>query len=177
MTILDAVTIDKIFCLAAKEHRVERNLLKAVAIVESSLDQRAIRFEPTFLEWMKKQPTWPKYQDRDPNEIASSYGLMQIMYTTAENLDFEGPGEELFNPVLNIMLGAKLLRQLWDGLYEGKFKIAPHWKCWPQDVVLARYNGGFRGNPDENGMLRNYQYTVKVRNAYIKVLCEKQGCE
>ena len=55
---------------------------------------------------------------------------MQIRQTTAQGLGFSGDWERLYDPAVNIDLGAKLLRQLWD-----------RFKGNAADVVAA-YNGG-----------------------------------
>ena len=139
-------------------------------MVESSLNPMAFRHEPAFWQnYMKDKPEW---KDRDPQEVSSSYGLMQIMYTTAWGLGFRGAGIELYNPVYNIELGAKLLRQLYDGL-----KPKSSYKCWPWEAVLARYNGGSSGNPGPDGGLRNYQYTRKVLQAYWSIREKEVDCD
>jgi soluble lytic murein transglycosylase-like protein len=171
LVLLDAESVEKLFCISAKRWNVERNVLRAVAEVESSMDQRAYRFEPRFWDtYLKNNPRW---RDRDPKEVSASYGLMQIMYTTAAQLGFDGPGEELYNPAFNIELGARLLADLYQ-----KIQPADYYKSWPVEIVLARYNGGSGGNPNkETGALRNYQYTRKVLAAYWRIRAKGNGCQ
>lgn len=159
------VDLDLVFCSTAKQFGLEKLQLKAVAMVESSLRPRAFRFEQAFWDnYLKNNPIW---KDRNPQEVSSSYGLMQIMYTTAVALGFpqDGNPEDLYNPVYNIELGAKLLRQLMDKSY-GWF-----------DVSLSRYNGGYGGNPGADGSLRNASYVNKVRQTYWNLRKTEENCD
>lgn len=161
--------LDRIFCVTAKEFGVERELLKAIGVVESNLKPNAYRFEPKYWErYMKDNPEW---KDRDPKEVSSSYGIMQIMYPTAVAAGFTGPPEELFNPVISIRLGAKLFMS-W---YNEALKLKGC-KAWPTEIALARYNGGKVGNPRDDGTLRNQEYVDKVKVAYWKVRQSMRGC-
>lgn len=157
------VDLEKIFCMMAKKYQIERALLMAICQVESAFKVDAYRYEPAFWEWLKEK--YPGVWDhRDPKEVSASYGLMQVMYTTAWNLGFRGAGEELYEPVVNVELACRLINQIQAGI-----KPAAHFKCWPVEIVLARYNGGSMGNPDTGGGLRNYQYTRKVLKAYWEI--------
>lgn len=67
--------------------------------IESSFDPKAYRAEPRL---------------RD-----GSYGLMQLLGSTARGLGFAGDLDALFDPEENIPLGMKDLRQSWDFLVSG----------------------------------------------------------
>ena len=77
---------------AAATYNVPESWIRATIQTESSWDPNAFRNEPTI-------------QD-------ASYGLMQLLWRTAKGLGFTGAATELYNPALNIDLGAKLLGQL-----------------------------------------------------------------
>jgi hypothetical protein len=158
--------LNQLFCMNSKKWGIDKGILKAIAMVESSMQQFAFRYEPDF--WANYGPRmiakFPQLEGMDPKEVSTSYGLMQIMYTTALGLGFDGPGEELYNPVLNIELGARLMNQLWNSL-----KPEPNFKGWPIEICLARYNGGSYLNPGPDGSLRNYAYTRKVLKAYWQI--------
>lgn len=127
--------LDLIFCTMAKKYQLEKNLLKAMALVESKLDVRAYQYEPEFFEqFLKLEDKW---KDKDPKIVSSSYGLFRIMFTTAWQLGFRGQAEDLYNPAINTELGAKLLRQLKD-----KVRTSPNIHLWPLDIALARWHGG-----------------------------------
>lgn len=154
---------DKHFCVAGKKYNLKKLLLKAVAITESSLDPKATRFEPLFWErYMKDKPEW---KDKDPKLVSSSWGLMQLMYPTAVGLGFSGSAEELCEPMTNIMLGAKFIRQLVDRATQQRLCDRHYWLS-PLNIALARYNGGPWKNPDDNGVLRNQKYLRKVLKAW-----------
>lgn len=86
------IDLDKVFCMVSKKNRIEKLWLKAIAIVESNLDPKAYRFEPGFWErYLKNNPEW---SDKDPKRVSASYGVMQLMYTTAWLLGFRGEPED-----------------------------------------------------------------------------------
>jgi soluble lytic murein transglycosylase-like protein len=158
---VEKVDLGPIFCQNAKTYSIPKLLLKAVGITESALDPNAYRFEPAYWEWLKK--TYPgKWDSRNPREIAASYGVMQLLYTTAaalalgDNFDFH----DLFNPVINIGLGARLLRTELTRIEASGIHVLT--QQWPYKIVLARYNGGPSGNPRPDGTLRNQPYVDKV---------------
>jgi soluble lytic murein transglycosylase-like protein len=150
---------DKMFCVAGRKWQIKTLLLKAVAITESSLDPHAYRFEPLYFErYMADKPEW---KDKDPKIVSASYGLCQIMFPVAVNLGFVGTTEELCDPMINIMLGAKLIRQLIDRVTKQRLTDQFYWLSNAQ-ISLSRFNGGSWKNPDETGVLRNQKYVRKV---------------
>lgn len=163
------VDLDKLFCMNGKKYKLEKLWLKALAIIESSLNPRAYRFEPAFWEkYLKNHPDW---KDRDPKIVSASWGIGQIMFTTAWALGLrtqpdEAMAEDLCNPVINIELYAKLLRQNLDKLQKDKLKLKFSWLDMFA-VALARYNGGSLLNPGEDGKLRNQSYVDKVTKAWF----------
>lgn len=76
------------------------------------------------------ESTWnPNAKREEPKINDASYGLMQVLYTTAKKLGYTGPPEGLFDPSTNINLGTKLLFQLWSKYHN-----------WTD--VIAAYNAG-----------------------------------
>ena len=162
--------LDRIFCMMGKKYKIKKLILKAVAVTESSLNERAYRYEPGFWDrYMKGKSEW---EGRDVAEVSASYGLMQLMYATATWLGFKGSGEDLYNPVINIELGAKLLRKLLD-----KVKVESS-ALWSIEIALSRYNGGAWRNPDKFGKLRTQKYVNKVLDNWCKLRKkEKEECD
>ena len=162
--------LDLIFCTMAKKYRLEKNLLKAMALIESKLDVRAYQYEPEFFEQhLSLQDEW---KDKDPKIVSASYGLFRIMFTTAWRLGFRGQAEGLYNPVINTELGAKLLRQL-----KVSVRTTNNIHLWPLDIALARWEGGSTGNPGADGLLQDQPYVNKVLAAYWGLIGEGDDCE
>lgn len=98
---------------------------------ESSGRADAFRFEPAF--WAKYLAGKPEYLNEEPRRVASSYGLMQVMYSTAREHGYSGDPELLFNIPINLEIGCTVLAALWA------------WAGGDKRKALAAYNGG-QGN-------------------------------
>lgn len=165
--------LEKLFCLYGKKYGIKKLLLKAVAEVESGFNQTAYRYEPGF--WKRYLEGKPEWAGQDPAVVSASYGLFQLMWTTAASLGFKGTQDDLWNPVFNIELGAKLLRVLID-----KVRKRQAWdgsRLWDIEIALACYNGGTVGNPDEKGNLRNQRYVDRVLEAYGRFKKSEKECD
>ncbi len=169
---------NKLFCVMGKKYGIKKLLLKAIATRESSLDERAFRYEPDYWprhkDWILK--SWPELAGRDVAELSSSYGLMQILFVTAWALGFRGTGEELYDPTTNVMLGAKLINQLISKVRaSGVISKFPFLSDW--EIVLCNYNGGAKGNPDDKGKLRNQAYADKVMRLFYELKSREKECD
>ena len=162
---LDKAELDKIFCLMAKKYGLKKLFLKAVAICESSLDTTAYRYEPAF--WKRYLKDNPEWKNREQTEVSASYGLMQLMYTTAWGLGFRGSGEDLYDPVINV--------ELIDNIKKNRIHFNTPFN--PLSVAMARYNGGSYKNPDKEGWVRNDKYMRRVFKEYQKLLETEKDCE
>ena len=117
---------------AAHERGLDPNLVEAVVICESSGRTDAFRFEPMFYErYLKGRPQWA---GQNPRRVASSYGLMQVMYTTAveHGFSYDAP-EYLFIPTVGLDMGCTVLAAFLE------------WAGGDVLKALAAYNGG-QGN-------------------------------
>jgi hypothetical protein len=110
---------------------VDPLLLEAVSFQESSWRADAFRFEPAFYERYLKGK--PQFKGQVPRRISSSYGLFQVMYSTALEHGFSDEPEVLFVPFTNILMGARILKSLLS------------WAGGDVAQALAAYNGG-KGN-------------------------------
>lgn len=167
---LTKLDYDKLFCKYGKENRLPKLFIKAVAVAESALDERAYRYEHNF--WLKYLANHKDWKDREPSEVSASYGLMQLMFTTAHSLGFSGTPEELYNPVYNIALGAKLLRKNINIVHKRNMQS----RYSDYEISLARYNGGGYKNIDKNGKLRNIKYVKKVMRIYRDLEKKEKEC-
>jgi len=117
---------------AGHEHGLDPDLIEALVICESIGCADAFRFERGFyLQYLKDNP---KYAGHNPRRIASSYGLCQVMFTTAQLFDYpyEEP-EYLFIPAINLEYGCRILGDLLE------------WADGDAMKALAGYNGGKGG--------------------------------
>ena len=112
----------------AKAHGLDPLLVEAVIQQESSGHPDAFRHEPGFFLRYVKNNT--RFSGADARRVASSYGLMQVMYPTAVDHGFDGEPEELFLVPINIEIGCRVLAKLM-----ARFK-------GDTLLVLAAYNGG-----------------------------------
>ena len=139
---------DSEITLLAGEHNFDPTLIESLILVESGGRADAFRFEPKFWEkYLKGKEPWV---NQVPRRVASSYGLMQIMYTTAREAGYHGQPEGLFVPIVNLEWGCRHLSKL---------------RAWATGAVpsmLAAYNGGKRGNEPGTVPLRNQVYADKV---------------
>lgn len=129
---------------AAKTHGIDADLLEALVLVESGGKADAFRHEPKF--WDNYLKDDPRFKDKNPRRVASSYGLAQCMYTTALQYGFRAEPEMLFLPDVNLDLGAKILAALLKR-FNGNVEKA-----------LQAYNAG----PGNVGSPRAKVYSEKV---------------
>jgi soluble lytic murein transglycosylase-like protein len=107
---------------------LDPNLVEAVVITESSAHTDAFRFEPAFFDRYLKGK--PEYAGQIPRRIASSYGLAQVMFSTAQQYGFVGHPELLFVPDVGLRYGCLHLRAMLT------------WAGGDVHRALAAYNGG-----------------------------------
>lgn len=132
-------------------HGLDPNLVEAVVIAESSGYTDAFRFEPGF--YRRYLESNPEYANQNPRRVSSSYGLCQVMYTTAQQYGFSGKPEELFVPEVGLQYGCLHLRRLMA------------WAKGDTRKALAAYNGG-QGNYTASDPQR---YASKVLKLYASV--------
>lgn len=144
----------------AKVNNIDYRLLLATAKAESNFDNTAHRPEPGFYKKYLKQNAagWAnQYKTifkniKEPSEdllihiFSSSYGMCQIMYSTALSNGFKGKPHELYNEDINLNIAAKYLGHLYSRYPEIRTSHVERMK-----FTIAAYNTG-RGSI--NSMLR-----------------------
>ena len=122
--------------VAARDFGLEPDLLEALVMAESSGHADAFRHEPEF--WRRYLAHNPEYKHNNPRRVSSSYGLCQVMYSTACDLGFKAEPEMLFVPSVSLHFGAMYLARLlrW---------AEANGKTGSYAQALAAYNGG-QGN-------------------------------
>ena len=122
---------------------------------ESAWDTKAERCEPAFYEkYLSDNDEWQRRIEDHGWQIchvASSWGLMQIMFVTAWERGYRGNPTALTVPEVSLLYGTKHLAWLLDR-YEGIAGIA--------DMVAAYNAGNVRLN--DNGQYVNQPYVDYV---------------
>ena len=131
---------DEIIKPLAEAYGVDVALIKATMAQESSFNEKAFRAEPQIND--------------------GSTGLMQILMRTAKALGYTGDAMGLYDPSVNIMLGAKLIAQ---NITQAEGNL---------DIAISAYNAGFSAERphdakrDNEGNLINQSYVNKVKTYY-----------
>jgi hypothetical protein len=142
--------------VAARDHGIGEDFLRALILTENDqVDPLAIRFEPSF--WANyvegrgeylRHPWYPW-----PEVLASSYGLVQVMFTSAEwaanrfGVRWSGSPWDLFVPSTNLAMGAAILghKMTQFGVRDG----------------IAAYNAGTPRRIGTTGTLANEAYVAR----------------
>lgn len=115
----------------AAAHGLDADLVEAIVIAESNGYTDAFRHEPDFYRQYLAHNA--EYAGLNPRRISSSYGLMQVMFTTAQHYGFQDHPELLFVPEIGLSYGCLHLAQLL------------RWATGEIRKAVAAYNGG-QGN-------------------------------
>jgi soluble lytic murein transglycosylase-like protein len=149
---------------AATQAKIDGRLLQAICTVESSLNPRAIRFEPNYA-WVYQTAQFAKKlnisQDTESACQRFSYGLGQVMGAVAREYGFKEHLMELFadtnqSVIYSAMHLAKFLK--------GKPKI--------EDAVACYNAGSVRRT--ESGLYVNQAYVDKVMREYSLLILAKK---
>ncbi len=120
------------FSHALNKYYVDPALFAALVIQESGGDPKASRYEPKYeAKNVTGKSRWNKaralgWSDHD---LATSWGLAQVLGATAWEMGFHYPPAAILDPDANLKLGARYLRSKlakWGNVYE----------------ALLAYNGG-----------------------------------
>ena len=150
----------------ANEFNLMPNLVKALIWKESDGNTGAYRYEPNFyLTYIKNKPQFIAHNLHDePRTISASYGLCQLMLTTAYEMGFNDRNGRrfylLYMPDLNIKLGCKYLRKQINRF---KDRIIPPYTTI-EEKGLSAYNAG---RPIEGN---RYTYVDKVIQKSIEFI-------
>lgn len=120
---------------ASKKYGAPIPAIIATISTESSGNPKAYRYEPLFYtRYIKDQKEWKESPYHDyPRRIAASYGLVQIMYTTAYNsAGFRGKPEDLYDPAANINAGVAYIASAYQVKQHG----------WDPPKIACAYNAG-----------------------------------
>jgi len=142
----------------ALKYDLDPLLVHAIIQVESAYDPLAFRYESHIKPVSHKCKGQTAATERVLQK--SSIGLMQVLGKTARGLGFTEKLGQLTLPAINVDLGCKLLRELFDrysNLHE----------------VISSYNQGSPRRLD-SGELKNQSYVDKVLTA-MKIFKEEEN--
>ncbi|MCP4401011.1 MAG: transglycosylase SLT domain-containing protein [bacterium] len=119
---------------ASKKYSVPISVIIATISTESSGDAKAYRHEAAFYRrYIKNKIQWKNNPyHNSPRRISSSYGLMQIMYTTAYSVGFRGEPEDLYDSMVSVDAGAAYIASA--------FQVKQH--GWDPPKIGCAYNAG-----------------------------------
>ncbi len=153
--------------VAAAARNLDPDLVDAISEQESDHRFSAYRYEPGF--WTKYLAPNPIWSSRKPLEVSASYGLMQVMFTTAVEHGFDGPPWELFAPAVALEYGCRVMvshldwsTKAFSGNPGDKSRIV-------LASALAAYNGGRKGNDPDNVPDRNHEYAESVLRRLARI--------
>lgn len=119
---------------ASQKQGVPVPVIIATISTESSGNPKAYRYEPAFYtRYIQNKAAWknnPYYAS--PKRISASYGLMQIMYTTAYSVGFQGKPEDLYDPQQNLEVGCAYIASA--------YQVKQH--RWDPPKIACAYNAG-----------------------------------
>ena len=135
----------------ADRHGLDPDVATAVVLQESAGRTEAFRHEPAyFLRYLATKREW---DGAIPRRVASSYGLMQLMYPTALDRGYPkgDPPEYLFVPTIGLEYGCRHLA--W----------CLAWADGDTKAMCAAYNGGATAdNGPSRAIKRNQSYVEGV---------------
>lgn len=139
---------DDLIAVSAALYNVPPDWIQGFISIESNWNPNAYRAEPQIND--------------------ASYGLMQLLYSTAQGLGYSGDASGLYDPATNIDLGTKLIAQL----------IGQHGMN-PQAVASA-YNSGSATAYQTNSGVANYvnKFAAAVQSfasATVNVITDNPG--
>lgn len=151
----------------ATRYGLDADLLEAQVLVESSGYTDAFRFEPGIWSQLQRGALHPAIPidltTANPRRLASSYGLLQILYVVALDRGYRGDPEGLFVPEVGLSFGCAQLKYFLT------------WAKGDITSALAAYNGGAHGNGPDVASKRNQPYVDKVIAAKAALLKARQA--
>ena len=135
----------------ASQYGIELSLLKAFIQVESAWNPKAFRFEPNY-KWFNEPALFAGKLgltvESEKNAQMTSWGLIQIMGSTARDMGFQGYLPELIDPEIGLDCGCKFLKHLKK-------------KYTRKTDIISAYNAGSVVRMID-GSYKNQDYVSKV---------------
>lgn len=131
MDVHELVTLARQF---ATKHGLNDSLVCAICEQESGWNPNATRYEPAFYtRYIQPMISDGRLTGDSTKDLATSWGLMQVMGETARESGYMGPCDQLLEPALGLEWGCRVF---------AKKLVAANGDAYN---ALLRWNGG--GNP------------------------------
>jgi soluble lytic murein transglycosylase-like protein len=149
---MDQTTIKILIRSAAIHEGIDANLFEAICTVESSLDPKALRYEPHY-RWTTQPREWASKMrlsvETETMLQSCSYGLCQIMGSIMREQGFNGDLQTLLvQPEKILTAGAKHLKKFLT-------------RYGNEEAAIAAYNAG-SARKTQGGLFENQRYVDKV---------------
>jgi len=130
---------DLLVAEAGEAWSVDPALIKAIIGAESEFKPNAYRAEPQIND--------------------ASYGLMQLLYSTARTIGYTGSTSGLYDPTTNIRLGTRFLADLIKTAAQRGHGV---------DAAVSAYNAGFSAvRPGDGKRVTNDPRSPFINQAYV----------
>jgi len=142
----------------SKHFDVDPLLVFAIGYIESGFrEDQKYRFEPAF--YKKYILNKIKYIGLAPRIVASSYGYMQIMFTTAEMVGYDFKEEDIRDDKVNLFYAIKYLAYL-KRVFPGT-----------NSDLISAYNAGTPARKRVGNKItyKNKKYLYKVLDRVVKI--------
>jgi len=163
---------------AAAKHGLNPDLIAAFCWRESRFKPEAYRYEPKFQrKYIDRHPNYEKLDYQTRHNLATSFGLMQVLGVTAHELGFPFLLlENLYKPECGLEYGCRKLKKLFEryGVHGSDNADLPT----PNSLTdaISAYNAGTAKRGAKGGYVNN-GYVVDVLMKYDKYRAqgERQG--
>jgi soluble lytic murein transglycosylase-like protein len=150
--------LNELIYVIAQQHVLPPPLVEAIVRAESGGNTWAIRYEPKFYDRYIDGKTWQPSPGAsfatEQRSLAFSWGLMQVMGSTARSEGFTGTFlSELCDPAVGLDIGCRHLSTL-----DRRFPVIQEYTWYD---VCAAYNGG-AGAVISPGVCKNPAYPEKI---------------
>lgn len=159
------MVLEVLIAQKAKEWNVPFHMLKSLVLVESGGKKNAMRYEPSY-PWLYRVNDMAKELvcTVDTMKViqSTSWGLCQILGSTAYELGFRGWGADLCKPDVNLTYACMYLRK----------HIKRYGKKNVYDIIAA-YNAGTARKIEKDKYV-NQRYVNYFKRIYENVLLESE---
>jgi len=144
---------------ASQEEGVPLSVLKGFFALESQFEAKSYKYE--------EHLNINKLPETSSKRIYASYGISQILYTTAQNMGYQGQPEGLYDPYTSAKWGARFIANLHKQYPKDLDVIATYNAGWPRPAARTTpIIVGIYGQPGADWVYANQPYVDRVA-AYI----------